>query len=122
MPLPREPSKGVFAASIKRNAILRRARSSASVKPVGPAPTINICFSYIVRQIIMVLCTNVKTKITVDSRENRHRRTRHRRQGGVRGGLDAPRGARAQSRNDEPLLLREDQRRFDRSDGRRAHG
>src|ERR1700693_3610764 len=117
MPLPRDPSKGIVAASIKRHEILRRVRSSASVNPVGPAPTINTLCSYIVRKIKIVRCTNVKAKITVNPPKDRHRRTRHRRQGGLRGGVDAPRGARAQSRNDEPLLLREDQRRSDRSDG-----
>src|SRR5271165_563117 len=49
MPLPRDPSNGVRSASISRDEIPRRARSSASVRPVGPAPTINTLVSYIVR-------------------------------------------------------------------------
>src|SRR5215510_11804265 len=115
MPLPRDPSKGVAAASIKRNGILRRARSIASVNPVGPAPTIIAAVSYTIRKIvivrctkvnIVVQCTNAEAKTTINSPEDRHGRARHRRQGRLRSGVDAPCGARAQSRDDEPLLLR----------------
>src|SRR5262249_60902271 len=124
-PLPRDPSKGVAAASIKRNEMLRRARSIASVNPVGPAPTIITVVSYIVRKIVIVQCTkvnlvvqctkvnlvvqctNAEAKTTVNPREDRPGGARHRRQGRLRSGIDAPCGARAQSRDDEPLLLRE---------------
>ena len=69
MPLPRDPSKGVAAGLDQTKGIPRRARSMARVKPVGPAPAINTVVSYIVRYIVMVQCTNVKTKIAVDPRE-----------------------------------------------------
>src|SRR5215470_1842866 len=115
MPLPRDPSKGVAAASIKRNGILRRARSIASVNPVGPAPTINTVVSYTIRKIVIVQrtkgnivgqCIYAEAKTTVKPREDRHGRSRHRRQRRLRGGVNAPCGARAQSRDDESLSLR----------------
>ena len=58
--------EGAAAASIRRNEIPRRARSSASVNPVGPAPTINTVVSYIVRIYLMVQCTNVKKKSALE--------------------------------------------------------
>src|SRR5271170_1911850 len=110
MPLPREPVKGVSAASIKRQWIFRRRRSRARISPVGPAPAINTVGSYIVRKYIMVQRTNVKRKSTTQPRSDWCRGTRYRRRRRISGGFDAPRGQGAQRRDDEPLLLRQDKR------------
>jgi hypothetical protein len=41
-PSPREPVNGVVACSTIRTAMPRRARSTASVRPVGPVPEMNV--------------------------------------------------------------------------------
>src|SRR5215469_13723913 len=121
IPFPREPAKGVLAASTRRKAIDRRASSIANVRPVGPAPTMRTFVSYIVRITLIVHCTNVKSPATEQGRDCRccpcDRGCR-----GICGGVNATSRTGTWRRNDESLLLCEVEGGADLCDGRRAHG